>query len=116
MADVWWRISPASGEQAGRALLYRVGPEKFIDRVLVAWSRSSEGVADASWRALATLPQRWSAPKLPLKAADFITRGVEKGPALGAALRAAEEAWIAAGFPLGADTIKTIADEAARSS
>jgi len=35
----------------------------------------------------------------PLKAADFIKRGVEKGPALGAALRAAEDAWIAAGFP-----------------
>jgi len=34
-----------------------------------------------------------------LRAADFIARGVEKGPALGAALARAEEAWIAAGFP-----------------
>lgn len=33
------------------------------------------------------------------KAADFIKRGVEKGPALGAAMRAAAEAWIKARFP-----------------
>ena len=52
-----------------------------------------------AWHALATLPARWSAPVFPLKAADFIKRGVEKGPALGAALAAAEKAWIAAGFP-----------------
>ncbi len=40
----------------------------------------------------------WSAPAFPLKAADLMERGVEKGPALGAAMRAAEAAWIAADF------------------
>jgi poly(A) polymerase len=45
------------------------------------------------------LPQRWTAPTFPLKAADLLARGVEKGPALGGALRAAEAAWIMAGFP-----------------
>src|SRR6185437_12393663 len=99
MADGWRRVSPALGEPGARALLYRLGPQRFIDRTLIAWSRSPAGAADASWQALASLPQRWTAPVFPLKAADFIQRGVEKGPALGAALRAAEEAWIAAGFP-----------------
>jgi poly(A) polymerase len=42
-----------------------------------------------------------------LRAADFIARGVAKGPALGEALRRAEEAWIAAGFP----TSKGVLDE-----
>ncbi len=48
---------------------------------------------------LRALPQRWNAPAFPLKAADFMRRGVAAGPALGAALRAAEAAWIAADFP-----------------
>jgi hypothetical protein len=49
----------------------------------------------------------------PLKAADFIKRGIEKGPALGAALAAAETAWIAAGFPGDAAALDAIADSAA---
>jgi poly(A) polymerase len=44
----------------------------------------------------------------PLKAADFIARGVEKGPALGAAMRAAEAAWVEAGFPNDAEALKQI--------
>jgi poly(A) polymerase len=114
MADGWWRVTPASGDPAARALLYRLGREKFTDRVLLAWSRSPQGVADAAWGALATLPLRWSAPAFPLRAADFIARGVEKGPALGQAMRAAEAAWIKAGFPLDKDTIAKIADAVAR--
>jgi poly(A) polymerase len=61
-------------------------------------------------RAEATLPQRWSAPAFPLKAADFIKRGVEKGPALGAAMRAAEAAWIESGFPSDQAALEEIAD------
>ena len=73
--------------------------QKFTDAVLLAWARSQASTHDEAWRSLATLPARWSAPAFPLKAADFIARGVEKGPALGKALAAAEEAWIEAGFP-----------------
>jgi poly(A) polymerase len=102
MAEGWRRITPGFGEPAARALLYRLGPEHFTDHALLGWARSQAAASDAAWHALATLPQRWSAPVFPLKAADFIKRGVAKGPALGAALAAAEKAWIAAGFP--ADT------------
>jgi hypothetical protein len=59
-----------------------------------------------------TLPQRWTAPLFPLKAADFIARGVGKGPALGAAMRAAEAAWVEAGFPVGASALDAIAADA----
>jgi tRNA nucleotidyltransferase/poly(A) polymerase len=76
--------------------------------VLLAWARSQATAHDQVWRALATLPQRWTAPAFPLKAADFMARGVEKGPALGAAMRAAEEAWIKAGFPSEAAALETI--------
>jgi poly(A) polymerase len=110
MAADWWHISRQLGERAGRVLLYRLGPERFADRVLLAWTRSPEGAADQPWRLLATLPARWSAPVFPLRAADFIARGVPKGPRLGAVLAAAEEAWIAAGFPADAAATAAIAD------
>ena len=112
MADGWWRLAPACDEQGARILLYRLGRERFVDRVLLAWARSPAGAADAAWHALATLPGRWAAPAFPLRAADFIKRGLPKGPRLGAALAAAEEAWTAAGFPLEPDALAAIADAA----
>jgi poly(A) polymerase len=60
---------------------------------------------------MAGLPQRWSAPKFPLKAADFISRGIAEGPALGHVLTIAEDAWLAAGFPLEAGAVAAIADQ-----
>ncbi len=110
MGDGWWHVSSAWDEQRARVLLYRLGGERFIDRVLLAWTRSPEGAADESWRALAMLPARWTVPAFPLRAADFIKRGLPKGPRLGAALAAAEEAWTAAGFPLDSAALGAIAD------
>jgi len=82
--------------------------------VLVAWTRSDAGVADNNWRQLASLPQRWTAPDFPLKAADFVRRGIQAGPQLGNALRAAEKAWIAADFPADRAFLNKIADDIAR--
>src|ERR1035437_703098 len=112
MAEGCRRISPVFGEPAARALLYRLKGERYTDRVLLAWARSQGSASDTDWHALATLPQHWSAPAFPLKAADFIKRGVEKGQALGAALAAAEAAWIAAGFPSETAAIDRIANDA----
>ncbi len=114
MADGWWRIDAQWDERQGRVLLYRLRRERFTDRVLLAWSRADEGTADPRWHALATLPQRWTAPLFPLKAADFLARGLAKGPGLGAALRAAEAAWVAADFPADPAAHAAIADAAAR--
>jgi poly(A) polymerase len=113
MGDAWWRVDPTIGEQGAHALLYRLKPEPYTDRVLLAWSRATAGATDAAWHELATLPARWTAPRFPVRAADLIARGVSKGPRLGAALRAAEEAWIAADFPADKAAIAAIADRAA---
>jgi poly(A) polymerase len=110
----WWRVSPAAGAQPARALLYHLRPQSFTDRVLIGWSRSTAGAADGGWHELANLPQRWTASKFPLKAADFIDRGVAAGPALGAAMRSAEQAWIAANFPADRGALDAIADGAVR--
>jgi poly(A) polymerase len=116
MAEGWRRISPAIGEHGARVLVYRLGAQAFADHALLGWARSSASASDNAWHGLATLPQRWSGPVFPLKADDFVKRGVAKGPALGLALRAAEAAWIAAGFPDGKAALDGIADKAAESS
>jgi len=114
MADGWWRIAPGPDEAHARALLYRLGPIQYVDRVLLAWTRAREGAADPAWGDLATLPSRWTAPLFPLRAADFTARGLVRGPALGEALRVAEAAWIAAGFPHDKAALDRIADAAVR--
>lgn len=115
IGEEWWRVT--SDERAGRALLYRLGPERFVDRVLLAWARSwPQGAADPQWLALASLPERWTVPVFPLKAADFIARGVERGPKLGAALQEAEARWIEADFPSDTAKIEAIARAASAST
>jgi tRNA nucleotidyltransferase/poly(A) polymerase len=114
MANRWWRVSPALGEAGAQGLLYRLGPKRYVDRVLIAWTRAPQGAADRAWRALVALPTRWTAPRFPLKSADLIARGVPRGPALGAAMRAAEEAWIAVGFPHDEAAVDRLANDAAR--
>jgi poly(A) polymerase len=110
----WWRVVPDPDAQPAHALLYRLGPQSFLDRALVAWTRSDAGAADNNWRQLASLPRRWIVPSFPLKAADFVERGVAAGPQLGNALRAAKKAWIAADFPADRAVLNKIADDAAR--
>jgi poly(A) polymerase len=110
----WWRVQPTADAKAARALLYRLGSQSYSDRVLVAWTRAPAGAGDRTWHDLATLPQRWTARAFPLKAGDFMRRGLAAGPALGAALRAAEEAWIAADFPLDPAALDAIAAQAAQ--
>jgi poly(A) polymerase len=112
MGHRWWRLT-GMDEARARRRLYRLGAEQYRDRLMLAWARSGAGGDDAYWREFAGLPQRWSAPKFPLKAADFISRGIAEGPALGHVLTLAEDAWLAADFPLGPSELTAIADQAA---
>jgi len=114
IGDGWWRITSAMSGNGARALLYRLGPQRFTDRVLIAWSRADAGTPESAWRKLADLPARWTAPLFPLRAADFIARGMPPGPRLGAALRAAEQAWVDADFPDDRAAIEAIAERAAQ--
>ncbi|MFL9827747.1 CCA tRNA nucleotidyltransferase [Rhodoplanes sp. SY1] len=118
MAEGWWRLCATTSEAEAKALLYRLGPVPYADRMLLAWTRAgagasatdvpAEGAADAAaWTSLVTLPQRWCAPRFPIKASRFMARGLA-GPALGAAMKAAEAAWIAAGFPMDAKALDGI--------
>jgi poly(A) polymerase len=112
IGDRWWQLNPARGEAYAKETLYRIGAEEYSDRALISFAHSDASLADDGWGALLSLPSRWTAPKFPLSADDFIKRGIEKGPKLGRALAAAEAAWIAAGFPGEAAALKKIADGA----
>jgi poly(A) polymerase len=109
MGHRWWRLAGMDEARAKRRL-YRLGDAAYRDRLLLAWART--GGEAARWIELARLPERWTAPKFPLKAADFTARGIAEGPALGQVLALAEDAWLAADFPLDAAALSGIADQA----
>jgi poly(A) polymerase len=112
MGHRWWRLAGMDEARAKRRL-YRLGEGRYRDRLILAWARSGESSETASWQGLASLPARWTAPKFPLRAADFLARGLAQGPELGRALALAEDAWLAADFPLEQSSLDTIADQAA---
>lgn len=111
MGHRWWRLA-GMGEARAKLRLYRLGEERYRDRLLLAWARAGRGADPAPWIELARLPQRFTPPKFPLRASDFIARGVAEGPALGQVLTLAEDAWLAADFPLEAAALSSIADQA----
>jgi tRNA nucleotidyltransferase/poly(A) polymerase len=112
MGHRWWRLSDMD-EAVAKRRMYRLGAERYRDRMMLAWARSDRDVTSSRWREFATLPLRWAAPQFPLKAADFLSRGFNQGPALGHVLTLAEDAWLAAGFPTDAATVQAIADQTA---
>jgi poly(A) polymerase len=112
MGHRWWRLA-GMDEATARRRLYRLGEDRYRDRLMLAWARAGGDDTSTPWRELATLPERWHAPKFPLRAADFIARGIAEGPDLGQVLALAEDAWLAAEFPLDEAALKAIADQAA---
>jgi poly(A) polymerase len=111
MGHRWWRLA-GMDEATARRRLYRLGEEAYRDRLMLAWARAGSTADPKPWRELALLPERWRPPKFPLKAADFIARGIAEGPVLGQVLTLAEDAWLAADFPLDGETVAAIADQA----
>jgi poly(A) polymerase len=108
MGAHWRAFSPTHGEQRARELLYILKPVSYVDCALLAWARSQASAHDDDWRVLVDLPRRWTVPTFPLKAADFISRAMSPGPALGEAMRKTERAWIEAGFPAEKDKLDAI--------
>lgn len=109
MGDRWWCLKGVD-EAGARRWLYRLGEERYRNRVMLAWARFGANADMQAWRALVTIPERWTPPVFPVKAADFMARGIAKGPALGHVLTLAEEAWMARDFPMQADVLIGIAD------
>ena len=110
MSEGWWRISPARRARRARAAL--PGGTAALSRPRadgLGALRPQDDAWDKAWAALCALPEHWIVPVFPIKAAEFIARGVPHGPALGVALRLAEEAWIEADFPSDPKAVAGIA-------
>lgn len=110
MGHRWWR-AVGMDEAIAQRRLYRLGAPRYRDRMMLAWARAGRDFSAPQWRGLAALPERWTPPVFPLKAADFIARGIAEGPALGHVLTLAEDAWLAQQFPLDRVALKAIADD-----
>lgn len=112
IGDLTPRLVPGMGETAAKVALYRLGPHAFGDRARLAWADAGRDASAQEWETLVTLPDRWEPPKLPVSAADLISRGMAPGPELGRALRAIEAAWIDAGFPTETAEVDVLIEKA----
>ncbi|MGO4682902.1 CCA tRNA nucleotidyltransferase [Hyphomicrobium sp. 2TAF46] len=109
-------IDPETSEAVGRAALYKLGPENFKRAVLLAWARSEAPPSSQNWRARALLPDRWTAPKLPVSGSDVIALGIAPGPAIGNVLQAFENWWIGNNFPSDAELQRNVLKDLAAKS
>src|SRR5262249_28005689 len=66
MGHRWWRAA-GMNEARAKQRLYRLGEDAFRDRLLLAWARDGGDTDPPPRRALASPPQRWSAPTIPPK-------------------------------------------------
>src|SRR5258705_347509 len=73
MGHRWWRLA-GMDEATARRRLYRLGAERYRDRLMLALARAGGDADFAHWRAPGTLPERLIAPKFPPKAAHFVIR------------------------------------------
>ncbi|MGL4398092.1 MAG: CCA tRNA nucleotidyltransferase [Hyphomicrobium sp.] len=101
---------PARDDKAARALLYATGVARFERGAIAAWARSDAPIPDSARAARVTLPARWQAPKMPVRGADLLAAGVDKGPRLGAILKAFEDWWVENDFPSDPDVVRRSLD------
>jgi poly(A) polymerase len=83
-----------------RQLVYRLGAQAALDRVMLSWAASDRPAAGTQWRALPPMIQGWTAPRFPLGGAEAMAAGVPEGPLVGEVLRAVEAWWVENDFPM----------------
>ena len=80
---------------------------------MLAWARArNDGGDPAPWIELARLPQRFTPPKFPLRRPTSSRAACRRDRPLGHVLTLAEDAWLAADFPLEPAVLASIADQA----
>lgn len=90
--------STTANRRVHRRLIYRLGPQRFRDLVLLAWAVEPKGESELAWRTMLETAAEWEPPTLPVQGADVLARGVPEGPEVGRLLREVEEWWIERDF------------------
>ncbi|MGH7036184.1 MAG: CCA tRNA nucleotidyltransferase [Stellaceae bacterium] len=80
----------AGDAKAQRRLLYRLGREAYIDRVLMTAAASG---ASRKVRSLLAAAARWRKPVFPLSGGDVTALGIAPGPEIGRLLAVLEDWW-----------------------
>jgi len=80
-----------------RQLLYRIGPGRFRDMVMLHWAAGPKG-AGLPWRILLEMAQSWQRPRFPLTGRDVMAAGVAEGPDVGRVLAQVEDWWAGGDF------------------
>ena len=98
-------LGPGMSNDRLRELSYRLGRERLLDRLLMAWAASGAGATHSGWSALHAEAAVFVPPEFPLSGRDLVALGTAPGPALGQALARLETAWIASGFTKSKDEL-----------
>jgi poly(A) polymerase len=107
-------FDPRTDEAVAKAFIYRHGAKAFADGALIDWARSADEADDEARANRVTLPERWSAPALPVRGADVVALGVPVGPSVGRILAGFEKWWIGAGYPDAPERVRAKLKELAR--
>ena len=81
-----------------RKFLYRLGKQRFRDRVLLRWAEDARESNAIQWRALLAMGDSWTRPEFPLTGREVMAAGVPEGPLVGKVLAEVEEWWIDSDF------------------
>ena len=98
------RVTPTDDARVQRRELYRLGRELYRDLALLSWSdalREGRGEEAGRYCALVAAAEAWQPVFLPLKGADVLDLGIERGPEVGRLLMELEEWWIDGDFRAG---------------
>ncbi|HVW74029.1 MAG TPA: CCA tRNA nucleotidyltransferase [Rhizomicrobium sp.] len=91
------KITAGLSAPDARRLLYRIGPARFRDKVMLQWAGTPRAVA-LPWRMLLKMAETWQRPRFPLTGRDVMQAGVPEGPDVGRILAQVEDWWVGGDF------------------
>jgi poly(A) polymerase len=92
------RIAAGLSARDMRKLLYRIGPARLRDKVLLKWASAPRSAGGLAWRMLLQMAENWQRPRFPLTGRDVMEAGVPEGPEVGRILAEVEDWWLDGDF------------------
>ena len=100
------KIGSRLAVKEARALLYRIGPHRFRDRIMLQWAAAPRGANAIQWRMLLTMAENWQQPRFQLTGRDVMAAGIPEGPEVGKVLSSLENWWVDGDFAAGEGALR----------